>query len=1061
MSVIPKKLFLFILAAVLIFPTVMFSGTTGKLAGTVTDKATGEPVPGVNVIVEGTTLGAATNSKGEFFIINVDAGVYSVRVSMIGYANITKKNVRVLPDFTTKLDYQLAEEAMEGEEVVVIAERPLIQKDQTGSVQVTTSEEIRNLPIRGINSVTQISAGVVEDGSTRGDNLHVRGGRANEVGFYVDGFMQNDQLSGNAFTTVANNAIEEVIVITGGFDAKYGQRASGLTQVITKSGGTKYNGSFEYVTDRVSEIVPSTTAFNRDVMSATLGGPIWGKKLRFFVGGEWTLEEDREPGIFGYPSVTNADTTTACRNSAGVVVPCDDPDAGDPSFVNCFDAEGNRVPCSLEDGNGVLIGPNPESVGVRGFVDTDENGNPIYNEGPRPNKSNKEDSRSINAKITFNPIPALKFDLNTVASDRKRHSFGFSNSRLGGEEYFFTPLHVPQDNRFTANLGLTGTWTINPRSFIKVGGNVFTTTRKVRDRQDVPVEDLAGTHLGFFGQSTQNSFNLFRSEGRHYTALLRTESSRWEVKADYESQLNNNHYVKIGGEFQRSTIRYYFGGFAGSGGPLANNPNQFGYYADTSGGKWKLKNAEDYKTDLFGFYSSAGADPQFNPNLDGAKHPILAAGYIQDKIEYEGLIVNIGLRVDYLDTQQKLLLNVQDPTGSQDSLQLASFQDLNGNGTQDYLDLNGNGIKDPNEPTERTLGGTIGKEDFSNKENTDVTFSPRIAVSFPVSDKTLFRISYGKFYQVPDFDQLYIGSLELQNNSVSPGGATVTNNPNVDLSESDEYEVGLTKQLGSKLRFDGTAYYRDIKDLINVSNVESRPAALTLVQNFDQAVVKGFDFALELRRINNFSARVSYGIAFAEGTGSIEDGNFQNAWLDFETAKVTNPLDFDQRHTLSMIADYRVGEGEGLVFGNFRPFENSGINVLLAAGSGFPYTPTVVNGIAIGGVPAANATAPINSNYGPWQVRIDLKANRTFQLYRGLSTTLYVEVLNVLNRENPNNVYAATGDPYNDGFLASVSGLANIASEGARYSGQYLSRLNNNFFFQAPRQVRGGIIMEF
>ncbi|HNF85810.1 MAG TPA: carboxypeptidase-like regulatory domain-containing protein, partial [bacterium] len=139
------KRLLLVATMVFLLPMYLFAGNTGKITGVVKDKESGDALPGVNILIEGTSMGATTNAKGEYTILNVPAGVYTVATSMIGYTKLTKQNVRVIPDFTTRLDFEISATSVTGEEQVVVAERPLIQKDQTMTMSVTTAEEIKNL----------------------------------------------------------------------------------------------------------------------------------------------------------------------------------------------------------------------------------------------------------------------------------------------------------------------------------------------------------------------------------------------------------------------------------------------------------------------------------------------------------------------------------------------------------------------------------------------------------------------------------------------------------------------------------------------------------------------------------------------------------------------------------------------------------------------------------------------------------------------------------------------------------------------------------------------------
>ncbi|HJM11839.1 MAG TPA: carboxypeptidase-like regulatory domain-containing protein, partial [Candidatus Marinimicrobia bacterium] len=180
---------LFTALLIVALPAMVFAGETGKVTGTVTDSENGNPLPGVNVILEGTSLGAASEPNGDFYILNVPPGLYNVKFSFIGYAEVTIENVRVTKDLSTYLyTVKMSPEAIAGEEVTVTADKPLIEINATNEVRVVRSEDIKNLPIRGYANVVSMQTSVVSDGG----NLHVRGGRTEEVGFYVDGVNVTD-----------------------------------------------------------------------------------------------------------------------------------------------------------------------------------------------------------------------------------------------------------------------------------------------------------------------------------------------------------------------------------------------------------------------------------------------------------------------------------------------------------------------------------------------------------------------------------------------------------------------------------------------------------------------------------------------------------------------------------------------------------------------------------------------------------------------------------------------------------------------------------------------------
>jgi len=281
------------------------AGTTGKLAGRVTDDKK-QPLAGVNVRVEGQRLGGITDDQGNYFIIGITGGKYTVKMDLIGYAAFVAQNVEITPDFSTTLDAVMKTEAVQMNEVVVNAERPLLQKDATGSTKFISGSEIQNMPIRGYREAVAQQAGTVNFGrqidreSTNGSTLILRGGRPNETAYYVDGFSQQDPLTGNSTTAINNSAIQEVVLLNGGFNAEYGRIMSGVVNVITKEGGDNYEGSFEAVTDNLTGYgndLFRSKVYDYNVYDGAFGGPlIKGKDLgSFYLSGQRRWQRDRGP----------------------------------------------------------------------------------------------------------------------------------------------------------------------------------------------------------------------------------------------------------------------------------------------------------------------------------------------------------------------------------------------------------------------------------------------------------------------------------------------------------------------------------------------------------------------------------------------------------------------------------------------------------------------------------------------------------------------------------------------------------------------------------------------
>ena len=272
-----------------------------------------QPLAGVNIRLEGLRLGTASDESGNYFIIGVPAGAYVVRANLLGQAPYVADNVQIAPDFTTTLNITLRTEAVQLAEVRVEAERPLLQKDATGTTRFISSADIQKLPTRGYRDAAAQQTGVVnfrlniDNESQNSPTLIVRGGRPNETAYYVDGFSQQDPLTGTSNTSISNNAIEEVVVLTGGFNPEYGRVMSGAVNVITREGTKKYSGALESVTDVLAGNWVGAPATDYNVYDASFGGPVLPGKddLTFYVSGERRWQGDRGPTFM--PSVIKND----------------------------------------------------------------------------------------------------------------------------------------------------------------------------------------------------------------------------------------------------------------------------------------------------------------------------------------------------------------------------------------------------------------------------------------------------------------------------------------------------------------------------------------------------------------------------------------------------------------------------------------------------------------------------------------------------------------------------------------------------------------------------------
>ena len=281
-----------VLCLIILSHQIIFAGTTGRLAGRVTDTATGDPLPFVNVVIMGTTLGAATDVDGYYSIINVPPGNYVVKASAIGYNSVSYQDVKVSIDLTTTIDFQLAEASVElSEEVVVIATKPLVKMDLTASTSIVGDDVISQLPVAEVQDVLRLQAGVV---ISAGGDIHIRGGRANQVAYQIDGVPVTDVYDGSATINVNQNAIQELQVISGAFNAEYGQAQSGVVNLVTKDGSNNFAGNIQaYSGDYVSNKSDVFTNIN-DVspvgirnIEGSLSGPILKDDLFFYLNGRY------------------------------------------------------------------------------------------------------------------------------------------------------------------------------------------------------------------------------------------------------------------------------------------------------------------------------------------------------------------------------------------------------------------------------------------------------------------------------------------------------------------------------------------------------------------------------------------------------------------------------------------------------------------------------------------------------------------------------------------------------------------------------------------------------
>lgn len=914
------------------------AGTTGKLTGKVrNDKK--EAMPGVNIRIEGQRLGAVSDENGDYVIIGIPAGAQMIRANLMGYAPYVAENVNIVADFTTTLNIELKTEAVQLNEVRVEAERPLLQKDATGTTRFIQGDDIQKMPVRGYKEAAAQQSGIVnfqnniDRESNNGPTLIMRGGRPNETAYFVDGFSQQDPLTGNSTTAINNNAIEEVVVMNGGFNAEYGRIMSGVVNVITKEGGERYTGSLEAVTDNLTgtgEELFNSRVYDYNLYDGAFGGPIapgkdWGT---FYLSGQRRWQRDRAPRInYNYPLPDNE--------------------------------------LGGWTGQGKLSVPIGDKMNVKFGV-----------------LNSTDDWSEYRNSFRFNLAHTPKYE------DRNQSYTGTFNHVLSAKSFYNVGVTYFNTERTRAD----GVLFDDVRAYGPAGNPQL--------RDDIPwfYPGLGGTPGDPLSDTlAARTLAIPGSTGALWDDVLHRKSKYLAFRGDFTSQVNPYHQLKAGAQVDRHELRFYQNYF-----PSDYAPGQF-------------------DIDAYGF-DELGNDGQIGP-LDGAREPFTASAYFQDKYERSGLVVNAGLRFDYLDVNTKALKSEDLPLGADNRLT---------------------------------------DEDLTDAK-TYARFSPRLGIGFPVTDKTVLHVNWGQFYQQPNLQDLYV-SYRFLDYKIRNGGYYVPfGNPNLKPEMTTAYEVGVNHQLSDVAKFDVSVYYKDVRDLVQVENIQSKPYAFASYRNKDFATLKGMDLGFQLRRIRHIQAALAYTLSYAKGTGSVSNTQRNIAWTADQVPHQTSPLDFDQRHKLSINLDLSYGAGEGKKWGNVTPFSNMSFNVLYNIASGTPYTATVVydevNQLNL----FSNPVGPLNDRTGPVQQSLDLKVSKGFNFAR-LNMSAYIWMLNAFNTENALIVYSGTGSPYTTGYLNTAPGRAaaeKLESYGIDPATAYGLALQNQNLFSIPRTIRFGLRVGF
>jgi len=997
-----------ILTIVLIsLPIFMFGQTSGKISGKVAD-ADGNPLQGANITVEGTSIGTASNQDGAFVILNVPVGTYTLRCDYIGYSALIISNVAVSFGLTTGQDFGLVKSAIEGAVVKVRAEKPLINKNSTNTTRIVGAETIENLPLRGVESIIALQTGTVADDG----NIYVRGSRAGDVAYYVDGVYMNNAYTLNNTSTVSNSAIEEIQFQSGGFSAEFGNVNGGVVNTTTKVGGSMLNLSGEIISGIGSSGSGTSDGLYSNgykLYNVNLGGPL-GDKIRYFVSIEGRMTEDSNPTKHPFYVMDRSEISWS-RDSVW---------AGTDSAYYGFYLDGNlegawadfeienaAFNTSLENvASDSLSGFNLIDVASKAVGDTTASiisgySNDHYEYGSKPNSGN--DRSTITGNLSID-LGAIRVKFGGLFNQSSGRSYNHSYSLLNNEN---NPRWENNTLSLYANLAVA----LSDKSYIKVSVSSFKFTDRYGDNTwwdqfNNYGNIIDGSYLRDAGKNPVNiqEFAYYSAFGSIYNDYDYNETSYIGLKTDFVNQMGN-HEIKAGFDYRDNTIKYYR-----LAQPLEIAQEYDGKDVATITDQWIFETYRNAYAENLG-YSVDGKES--GVGFQDAGNPVILGAYVQDKIELEDLIVNVGVRYDYFNP------NTQEAA--------------------DWTDI-------------YTKDGALDRETSGFKDVEAYTYiNPRIGFSFPVSDKTKIHAQYGKFTQHPILNRLYLSDTRLASN-LTQGNMTVSPNPSLKPEQTTQYEVGLTQQLGGYAALGITGFYKEVRDYTMMANLVASKVNGALFNwsqymNGDFGVVKGMSFNLNMRRVNGLMANAGYTLSFAEGTGSDPASNWNIAWTGDTYPTMINPLEYDQRHTGSVMLDYRLGTDGGLM-------ANTGVNLLYQFGSGTAYTPSLTES-AIFGRGWYAPTAALNSAYKPWTSTLDLKIDRNINV-AGYGVSVYLLVLNVLDTDNVDEVFPGSGDAGNDGYLNTLAGKTWVSGNPDAVD-FYNARLQDPRNWDAPRQIRLGL----
>lgn len=853
---------------VIILSTAVFS-QTGQISGNVKDKNTGEGLIGVNVIIQDHNWGAASDISGDYSIINIPPGKYTLIFQMMGYQKTILPDVIVNVNRTTNINVELSETDITlGAEVVVTASKVSMKKDQTSSIRNVTTDQIKALPVEDLSDIVNMQSGVVAG--------HFRGGRSSEVTYMVDGLVVDDSFSKTSRNVeVETDVIAEVEVITGTFNAEYGNAMSGIVNAITKDGSNKFEGSASiggsnYLTGNKNVFfgLKDDDIRNKD-FKLNFSGPIINNILSFVVNGRYQDHKGYLNGI----RLFNVDDYSYFR--------------GDSTQWY-----------SEKNGDGSYVAMNT---------------NQTY---------------SLYSKLSFKPFAGFRSSFTFSRNSSEWKSYGFDSYM-----WKYNPDGRTTQNSTTDMYALQVNHSLSNTAFYEFKASLV---------------DKSYTSWLYENPLDERYVNAdylrldpgFSTGGQDHN-WSKQNSKDINVKFDFTWKIHKNHILKtgfayLGHDFNSKWI---------------NIRNEY----EGSGLEHTMVFDSTKNKYVFPYFKAQVRDDStaYASTIDAK--PFEVAFYVQDKMEFDNLVINAGLRFDYFDPNTKAPSNWRNPANQ------IRFDDPN-------------------------------SEKYSTYNNVEASYqlSPRLGLSYQLGEAALLRFSYGHFFQMPPLSYLYSNPTF----QVSPFDLrTLMGNPELKPQKTVQYEVGLWQQIGEGMSVEVAVYYRDIYDLLGTKIISTyNQVRYGLYTNLDYGNVKGLEIKYDYF-VDNFSFFLNYTLQYTRGNADRPDLTFDRAGGNLDPVTELFRMSWDQRHTLNASVNYKTADYGVTLTGYFN--------------SGTPYTwqPIVESSLY-------KIRLDYNNSVKPSKFQTDLRAYYQLIKNEDFGVRLSLLVYNLFDSLLENSVNPTTGRAY-------------------------------------------------